>query len=224
MVEIAPSLMCMNITKFTEQINFLNSAADYYHIDIMDGHYVDNMTLSPWFIEQLRESSTLPIEAHLMVTNPIEYIPKLIKLDVDLISIHAEHLNGQAFRISNQIKSAGKKLGVVINPETPLMLIDDYLSKVDTVTIMTVDPGFAGQQFIKESIKKIEDLKKKREEDNLNFSIQIDGSCNKTTYNQLISAGADRLVLGSSGLFNLDENLEMAYSKMLEDINQSMSV
>lgn len=204
----------MDISKFEEQINFLNQAVDYYHIDIMDGHYVSNMTLSPWFIEQLKNHTKIPLDVHLMVTNPIEYVEQLLDLGVEVISIHAEFLNGHAFRLSQTIKQHGKKMGVVLNPETPLNLITDYLHLIDIVTVMTVDPGFAGQSFISESLDKVRKLKDYRKENNLIFEIQIDGSCNKNTYHKMIAAGADILILGSSGLFKVDDSIEKAMAVM----------
>lgn len=214
MVKISPSLMCMDISKFEEQINCLNQTVDYYHIDIMDGHYVSNMTLSPWFIEQLKDHTEIPLDAHLMVTNPIEYVDQLLDLGVEVISIHAEFLNGHAFRLSQTIKQHGKKMGVVLNPETPLNLITDYLHLIDIVTVMTVDPGFAGQSFISESLDKVRKLKDYRKENKLIFEIQIDGSCNKNTYHKMIAAGADILILGSSGLFKVDDSIEKAMAVM----------
>jgi len=204
----------MDISKFEEQINCLNQTVDYYHIDIMDGHYVSNMTLSPWFIEQLKNHTKIPLDVHLMVTNPIAYVEQLLDLGVEVISIHAEFLNGHAFRLSQTIKQHGKKMGVVLNPETPLNLITDYLHLIDIVTVMTVDPGFAGQSFISESLDKVRKLKDYRKENNLIFEIQIDGSCNKNTYHKLIAAGADILILGSSGLFKVDDSIEKAIAVM----------
>lgn len=223
MVKISPSLMCMDISKFEEQINCLNQTVDYYHIDIMDGHYVSNMTLSPWFIKQLKDHTTIPIDAHLMVTNPIEYVDQLLDLGVEVISIHAEYLNGHAFRLSEKIKQHGKKMGVVLNPETPLSLVYDYLHLLDIITVMTVDPGFAGQTFISESLKKVRTLKTVREERKLVFEIQIDGSCNEKTYQMMIDAGADILILGSSGLFNLDDSIEKSVEIMKNQLSSATS-
>ena len=222
MIKIAPSLMCMDIGKFNEQISCLNQNVDYYHIDIMDGHYVKNMTLSPWFIEQLNAHTTIPLDAHLMVTNPVEYVEPLLDLGVEVISIHAEYLNGHAFRLSQQIKSQGRKMGVVLNPETSVDLISDYIHLIDIVTVMTVDPGFAGQTFIEESMNKIRQLKDYREKNELSFAIQVDGSCNGKTYHRLIEAGADILIVGTSGLFNLDPKIETAVEIMKEEIYSSV--
>lgn len=218
MVLISPSLMCMNLLAFKKQITFLNQAVDMYHIDIMDGHYVKNMTLSPWFIEQLNKVSTLPLDAHLMVTNPEDYIEDLLALNTKVISLHAEMFMGKAFRIIDQIKAADKQAGVVLNPETPLSTIQDYLHKIDIVTVMTVDPGFAGQKFIEESLEKVKQLKEIRESQQLTFKIQIDGSCNKNTFKILTEAGADILIVGGSGLFNLDPEIQQAFLQMQQDL------
>ncbi|GAA5421184.1 hypothetical protein TEHN0098T_2288 [Tetragenococcus halophilus subsp. halophilus] len=213
-MKVLPSLMCMNLNRFSEQIKYLNNVVDGYHIDIMDGHYVRNMTLSPWFIEQLQEVSEAPIDAHLMVTNPSEYVDELLDLDVESISIHAELLNGQAFRINQKIKKQGKRLGVVLNPESSIETIKDYIHHIDVITVMTVDPGFAGQPFIEESLTKIHLLNEYKIKNNLLYEIQVDGSCNKNTYRSLAEAGADSFIVGTSGLFGLDEDISKAFEKM----------
>ncbi|MCF1585160.1 ribulose-phosphate 3-epimerase [Tetragenococcus koreensis] len=213
-MKILPSLMCMNLSKFNEQIEYLNNVVDGYHIDIMDGHYVRNMTLSPWFIEQLREVSEVPIDAHLMVTNPSEYVDDLLNLEVDIISFHAELLNGQAFRINQKIKKQGKNFGVVLNPESSIETIKDFIHHIDVITVMTVDPGFAGQKFIEESLTKVRFLNEYKINNNLSYEIQIDGSCNKNTYRCLAEAGADNFIVGTSGLFGLNEDINMAFEEM----------
>lgn len=223
MVKLSPSLMCMDLGKFTEQITYLNTVMDYYHIDIMDGHYVNNMTLSPWFIQQLQAHTDVPLDAHLMVTNPVDYVEPLLELGVEVISIHAEHLNGHAFRVNQTIQDKGKKMGVVLNPETPMDLVLDYLHLIDVVTVMTVDPGFAGQKFIVESLNKVRWLKKYREENNLSYLIQIDGSCNENTYQMMLEAGADILIIGSSGLFNLDSDIQKSVAMLNEHLAHAVS-
>lgn len=220
MMKISPSLMCMDLTKFENQINVLNSLVDYYHVDIMDGHYVQNMTLSPWFIEQLNKITKVPIDVHLMVTNPINYLDTLLNLGVSLITIHSEHLVGHAFRISEYLHERGCRLGVALNPETSVSEIGEYINRIDTITVMTVDPGFAGQSFIDETIIKIKNLEKIRKQENLSYEIQIDGSCNKKTYKRLMEAGADCLILGSSGLFGLDPNIEKSWKIMVRDFEE----
>jgi D-allulose-6-phosphate 3-epimerase len=158
-----------------------------------------------------------------MVTNPIDYVEPLLDLGVEVISIHAEFLNGHAFRLSETIKKRGKKLGVVLNPETPLNLIFDYIHLIDIVTVMTVDPGFAGQTFISESLEKVKKLTVYRKENNLGFDIQIDGSCNEKTYQTMIEAGADILIVGTSGLFNLNESIEKSVEIMQGHLDAAVS-
>ncbi|MDK6375277.1 MULTISPECIES: D-allulose 6-phosphate 3-epimerase [Aerococcus] len=220
MVKLSPSLMCMNLTQFSEQINILNKHVDYYHVDIMDGHYVKNITLSPWFISELKKITNLPIDAHMMVTNPEQYIDELLSYNTDQISIHADCLMGQAFRIAQKIHDSGKRFGVVLNPELPINNILDYIDHVDSITIMTVDPGYAGQPFIPEALDKVKKLIKLREENNYSYNIQIDGSCNQKTYEQLSNAGAEVLILGSSGLFNLSDNITKSVEIMKKQVSE----
>ena len=151
-VHFSPSLMCMNLDKFTQEITFLNDHAQSYHIDIMDGHFVPNITLSPWFIGEVRKLSSLPMSAHLMVTDPTFWVDQLIAIKCDYICMHAEVINGLAFRLIDQIHEAGLKAGVVLNPETPVSALLPYINLLDKVTIMTVDPGFAGQRFLESTL------------------------------------------------------------------------
>ncbi len=215
-IKFSPSLMCMDLTEFKEQVEILNERADFYHVDIMDGHFVKNITLSPFFVEQLNKISKLPIDVHLMTEYPGDYIEELGKAGAAYISPHAETINKDAFRIINKIREAGSKVGIVLNPATPVDWIKYYIHLVDKVTVMTVDPGFAGQPFIPEMIGKIRELKKLKEENGYSYIIEIDGSCNERTYKRLVEAGAEVLIVGTSGLFNLDKNLEIAWDKMIE--------
>ncbi|MFS2221380.1 D-allulose 6-phosphate 3-epimerase [Pantoea sp. B65] len=209
-----PSLMCMDLTKFSEQITALNSRASFFHVDIMDGHYVKNITLSPFFIEQLKKVSTIPIDVHLMVENPQEIIPMCLEAGADYISFHPETANNKIFRLINEIHAAGRKAGVVLNPATPVASIKEYIHLLDKITIMSVDPGFAGQQFIPETLNKIAELVKYREDNDLHYLTEIDGSCNEKTFNQIASSGVDVFIVGTSGLFNLDDDVSLAWDKM----------
>lgn len=219
MAKFSPSLMCMDLSKFKEQVEVLNKKADFYHVDIMDGHFVKNITLSPFFIQELKKISKLPIDAHLMVENPSDFVDMTIDAGADYISLHAETINGEAFRLAHYIKEKGKKFGVVLNPETPIETIRHYIHHVDKLTIMTVDPGFAGQKFVVEMIDKIKEAKELKEKYGYKYLITIDGSCNKNTFQQLLEAGAEVLIVGTSGLFNLDEDVEKAWDLMLKDVN-----
>lgn len=219
-VEFSPSLMTMDLDKFTEQISFLNTHADSYHIDIMDGHYVPNITLSPWFIEEVRKISNLPMSAHLMVTKPSSWVQQLIDLRCEWICIHAEVLDGLAFRLIDNIHDAGLKAGIVLNPETPIETIFPYIDLLDKITIMTVDPGFAGQRFIDGTLDKIVALRELREEKGYDYVIEMDGSSNRKTFKKIDEAGPDIYIVGRSGLFGLSESIETSWETMIKDYEE----
>lgn len=218
-VLISPSLMCMDLLKFKEQIEFLDQHVDYFHIDIMDGHYVPNLTLSPFFVQQVNRIATKPLDCHLMVTKPENYIDDLARAGADMITLHVETISGQAFRLFDKINNLGMKIGLIFNPETSLESAKYYLHKVDKVTVLTVDPGFAGQSFIPEMLQKIEELKQYRQQQQLDYQIEIDGSCNPNTFQSLLKSGADVLIVGSSGLFNNDPDIVKAWQVMQDAIN-----
>ena len=212
----SPSLMCMDLLSMKEQVEILNERADFYHVDIMDGHFVKNITLSPFFVSNLKRISKLPIDVHLMTEYPDDYIEELAKSRADYICPHAETINKDAFRIINKIKGFGCKAGIVLNPATPIEWIKYYIHLLDKITVMTVDPGFAGQPFIPEMLDKIKELKELKEKNGYNYLIEVDGSCNERTFDILTEAGAEVLIVGSSGLFNLDSDLPKAWDKMME--------
>ncbi|MEY5324219.1 D-allulose 6-phosphate 3-epimerase [Salmonella enterica subsp. enterica serovar Corvallis] len=220
---IAPSLMCMDLLRLEEQVSFLNDKIGYFHVDIMDGHYVPNLTLSPFFVSQMKRVASAPIDCHLMVTNPQDYISTLADAGASMVSFHAETANGQAFRLIDNIRSAGMKCGLVVNPETQLDIVTLYLDRVDKVTIMTVDPGFAGQAFISAMLKKIAAFAEYRQQHQLEFLIEVDGSCNKNTYSALVEAGADVLIVGSSGLFGHSEDIGEAWQIMQRNLAEALA-
>lgn len=187
----------------------------------MDGHYVPNITLSPWFIEQVKKISSVPISTHLMVTHPTQWIDQLIKIRSEFICVHAEVMNGIAYRLINQVHNADLKFGVVLNPETKIDIIMPYIDLVDKITIMTVDPGFAGEKFIDNTLEKIRALRILRDNNNYNYLIEMDGSSNKNTFEKIQKAGPDIYILGRSGLFGLNENIETSWYEMLQDSNSA---
>lgn len=219
-VEFSPSLMTMDLDKFKEQITFLNDQVDSYHIDIMDGHYVPNISLSPWFIQEVRKISTLPLSAHLMVTEPAFWVQQLIDINCEWICMHAEVLDGLAFRLIDQIHDAGLKAGIVLNPETPVSVILPYIDRLDKVTIMTVDPGFAGQRFIEGAVDKIVELRELREEYDYHYVIEMDGSSNRKSFKRIDEANPDIYIVGRSGLFGLDDDIAKAWSIMVADYQE----
>ena len=214
--KFSPSLMCMDLTRFREQIMAMNGRADFYHVDIMDGSYVKNITLSPFFIENLKKITDVPIDVHLMVNHPEDIIPMCIDAGADIISFHPETANNKIFRLLNQIKDAGRRCGVVLNPATPADAIKEYAHLLDKVTVMSVDPGYAGQKFIPESLTKIKELIAMRENKGYHYLTEIDGSCNEKTFNVISRSGVDVFIVGTSGLFSLADNVSDAWDKMLD--------
>ncbi|MCO4138016.1 ribulose-phosphate 3-epimerase [Citrobacter portucalensis] len=214
--KFSPSLMCMDLTRFREQITAMNGRADFYHVDIMDGSYVKNITLSPFFIENLKKITDVPIDVHLMVNHPEDIIPMCIEAGADIISFHPETANNKIFRLLNQIKDAGRRCGVVLNPATPADAIKEYAHLLDKVTVMSVDPGYAGQKFIPESLNKIKELIAMRETQGYHYLTEIDGSCNEKTFNVISRSGVDVFIVGTSGLFSLADNVSDAWDKMVD--------
>lgn len=221
-MKFSPSLMCMDFLNMREQLEVMNHHVPLYHVDIMDGHYCKNITLSPDLVKTFRKVTEVPMDCHLMTTNPGDWIERLAQAGAAYISPHAETINGEAFRILNLIESLGCKTGLVLNPATPLSFAEPYLNRIDLLTLMTVDVGFAGQAFIDEVLDKIALAKKWREEKGYHYEIQIDGACNVKSYKKATEAGADILIVGSSGLFGLDPDLERAFEKLYQDYENCM--
>lgn len=221
-IHISPSLMTMDLDKFKEQISFLDKKVDSFHIDIMDGHFVPNLSLSPWFITEARKLTTKEMSAHLMVTDPTFWVQQLIDVKCDVICIPAENTNGIAFRLIDQIHDAGLKAGVVLNPETPLSVVEPYMELLDKITIMTVDPGFAGQKFQTKMLNKIVELRKLRDaNENYHYEIELDGSTNKAHWKTIYDARPDVYVIGRSGLFGLNEDIEASWNQMVDEFEET---
>ena len=219
-VKIAPSLMCMDMLNVREQMKILNRA-DYLHIDILDWHYARNLCLSPAFMHQLKTVTDVPMDAHLMVDNTdLDLVDLCIASGAGIITLPSDVVQNRAFRLIDRIKSAGVKAGAHINPAMPLDMVSPYIHLLDMITFMTVDPGFAGQRFVAESLSKITLSKQLKLEKGYAFEIQVDGCCNKNTYKQLYGAGAEVFVLGSSGLFNNAPRLEDAWEIMEREIEK----
>lgn len=213
--------MCMDFLDIKNQIEILNTRCDFYHVDIMDGHYVPNLTLSPDFVSAVSKVATKPLDCHLMVTNPADYIELLAQAGAEFICPQAETITADAFRTLGKIKQNGCRAGIVLNPATPLSAIQYYLDLLDKITIMTVDPGFAGQSFIRQMLCKIEQARTLKEKNGYGYIIEVDGSCNEKTFAELHKAGAECFVVGTSGLFSLDNNLETAWDKMKENFSKA---
>ena len=197
-IKIAPSILSADFSRLGDEIIKIEQAgADWIHIDIMDGHFVPNLTFGPPVVASIRKMSKLPFDVHLMVTNPQDLIEPFAAAGADIITVHAEtapHLH----RLLQTIKAQGKKAGVSVNPSTPLTAVEEVLADVDMVLLMSVNPGFGGQQFIPSTIHKISRLKDMLATRKLSVDIQVDGGINTVTAPQAIAAGANILVAGSS--------------------------
>mgnify|MGYP001042065466 CR=1 FL=1 len=198
MVKIAPSILSADFSKLGEEIIAVDRAgADYIHIDVMDGHFVPNITIGPLIVEAVRPVTKLPLDVHLMIENPDHYIEAFAKAGANFITVHVEacrHLH----RTIQNIKSFGVKAGVVLNPATPVESIQHIIGDIDMVLLMSVNPGFGGQTFIPEVLSKIRKVKEMAEQKGLSVEIEIDGGVNPETARQCIEAGATVLVAGSA--------------------------
>jgi ribulose-phosphate 3-epimerase len=195
---IAPSILSADFSRLGEEIKSVEEAgADWIHIDVMDGHFVPNITIGPLIVEAVKRSTRLTRDVHLMIENPDAYIADFAKAGSSIITVHAEVCN-HLHRTIHAIKDLNVKAGVVLNPATPLSAIDWILEDVDMVLLMSVNPGFGGQKFIPQSIQKIKDLKKSIETKGLNTLIQVDGGINIDTIGMVSEAGADVFVAGSA--------------------------
>lgn len=198
MVEIVPSILAADFARLGEQIDLVADAgAHMIHVDIMDGHFVPNLTMGPPITESLRKATMLKLDHHLMIEDPDTFAPLFIKAGADAVSVHYEacrNLN----RTLNLLRDEGAKAGVVINPHTTVDLLQDVLDIVDYVLVMSVNPGFGGQKFIPLSLDKIRHLDRIRRERGLNFAIEIDGGINLHNVGDAARAGVDWVVVGSS--------------------------
>jgi ribulose-phosphate 3-epimerase len=200
MVYVAPSILSANFAKLGEEIKEAEiGGADWIHVDVMDGHFVPNITIGPLVVEAIRPVTKLPLDVHLMIEQPDRYIPDFVKAGADLISVHVEactHLH----RTLHLIKQSGVKAGVVLNPATPISLIEHVLDEqLDLVLIMTVNPGFGGQAFIPGMLNKIRTLREQANAKGLTgLHIEVDGGINEVTARQVAEAGANVLVAGNA--------------------------
>ncbi len=202
MVKIAPSILSADFARLADEIKDVErGGADWIHIDVMDGHFVPNITIGPLIVEAVRPVTQLTLDVHLMIEEPDRYIPQFVKSGADIVSVHQEacrHLHRTIYAIKEQ----GAKAGVVLNPATPLVMIESVLADVDLVLLMTVNPGFGGQKFIPHVLPKVAALRRMLDERGLGrVEIEIDGGVNAETARQCEQAGATVLVAGSA-VFN----------------------
>lgn len=201
MIKVAPSILSADFSKLGEEINRLESAgADLVHIDVMDGHFVPNITLGPLVVKAVRKFTTLPFDVHLMISKPDDYIDSFINAGADVITVHAEALT-HLHRTLQKIRQSGKKAAVALNPATPLTEVEWILGDVDMILLMTVNPGFGGQSYIESMTEKIRTLRGMIKARGLDVDIQIDGGIGHENIYKVTEAGANVIVSGSA-IFN----------------------
>lgn len=202
--KIAPSILSADFTRLGEEIQAVEAAgADYIHVDVMDGHFVPNITIGPLVVEAVRRITELPLDVHLMISNPDMYIDDFAKAGSDIITVHAEAAN-HLHRTIQQIRNQGVKPAVSLNPSTPLEMISYVLSDLDMVLLMTVNPGFGGQKFIPEVLPKIRRLREVAQDLDLELEIEVDGGIAPDTIHLPAEAGANVFVAGSAIFYSDD--------------------
>ena len=215
-IQISPSILAGDFSNLGSEIKKLeDGGADMIHVDVMDGHFVPNLTIGPPVIKSLRKYTNLPFDVHLMISPVHKYIKNFSDAGADIITIHPEATKNLKDSI-DLIKNLGKKVGISLNPDTPIDKIVKYLNEINLVLVMTVHPGFGGQKFISKILDKIKNLKKIKDEKNFDFKIEVDGGINLDNLSQVASAGADTFVAGSA-IFN-----ENDYSAVIKKMRSSL--
>lgn len=217
-IKIAPSILSADFSKLGDEVQMLEkNGADYIHIDVMDGHFVPNLTMGPMIVKSLRDKTSIPFDVHLMMDNPMDFVDEYIDAGADNITLHAEVLP-HLHRSLNYIKKKNINCAVALNPSTPLTVLDYVLDELDMVLIMTVNPGFGGQSFIPAILNKINDLRNKLNILNRPIDIEVDGGISLENIKKVVTAGANIIVVGSS-VFNSknpDTMLKALKAKALE--------
>ncbi|WNG30132.1 ribulose-phosphate 3-epimerase [Cystobacter fuscus] len=196
-VLVSPSLLSSDFGRLAEEVRAVEAAgADWIHVDVMDGRFVPNITLGPVIVQAIKKAATRPLDVHLMIVEPEKYVEAFVKAGADILTVHAEactHLH----RVLQQIRHAGARPAVVLNPATPLSAVEEVLGDVDMVLLMSVNPGFGGQGFIPHTVDKVRRLRAMLDARGLHTHIQVDGGINSETARLVVAAGADVLVAGS---------------------------
>lgn len=223
-LKFSPSLMCMDYLNIGRDISVLNRFFDSFHVDIMDGHFCKSIHLSPEYVRSISTIAQIPIEVHLMVENPDDYISDLIDCGADMIIIHVESAQQKVFRIINQIKSAGKSVGIALCPATPVECIRYMLGYVDKVTVLNVDIGFVGQKLIPEMLVKTREINTIRRQEGYTYVIQADGGVSEETFSSLVAAGVDDFVIGKKALFSKGSNTCDCSQQFYKDFRTAMEM
>ena len=207
-IQISPSILSADFSQLGNEIKRLEEAgADMIHVDVMDGHFVPNLTMGPPVIKALKKYTKLPFDVHLMISPVHKYIKDYADAGADIITIHPETTDNLEDSIQH-IKKLNKKIGISLNPETQIEVVKKFLEKIDLVLIMSVHPGFGGQKFIPKVLDKIKELKKIKDQQNLNFDIEVDGGINFDNNKLVIKAGANILVSGTTVFKNNNGNIK----------------
>ncbi len=217
MKKIAPSILNADLSNLSQQIRYVEiGGADWIHCDIMDGHFVPNITFGPPVVKAVKNSTRLPVDVHLMIDNAEKYLESFVENGADILTVHQEaqvHLN----RTLTRIKELGIKAGVSVNPSTPVYSLHEVLELVDLILIMTVNPGFGGQSFIESTLRKVEQLSALRERNGYKFLIETDGGISKENILSVSNAGCDVFVVGSA-IFKSD-NISATTTELRNIVN-----
>lgn len=219
---LAPSMGCCDLYDFEHQVRYIDENADFLHIDIKDGNYVKTFGVGPDFMTVLKKTVKTPMDAHLMVKHPQNFLEVCAEAGAAYITPHTDCIESDAFVTINKIRSLGCKAGIALNPATPLEAIRYYLSLLSKVTIMIVDAGYAGQKVITQMYDKIQTLVQWRNAMGLDFLIEADGSMNSGVYEPLYKSGADVVVLGPPALWNKDPDIEKAWGIMQKEVDEEL--
>jgi ribulose-phosphate 3-epimerase len=215
MIKLAPSILSADFARLGEQVaEVARAGADYIHVDVMDGHFVPNITIGAPVVAAIRPLTSLPLDVHLMIEHPERYISEFVRAGADIVTVHVEaspHLQNTI----GLIKELGAKAGVSLNPPTPLSAVDEFIHHVDLVLIMSVNPGFGGQSFIPETLPRIENMRKILDARGLSAELEVDGGINADNAPDIVKAGADVLVAGNS-VFRAEDGIRQALQRLRE--------
>ena len=215
MIKLAPSILSADFARLGEQVaEVARAGADYIHVDVMDGHFVPNITIGASVVASIRPLTSLPLDVHLMVEHPERFISEFVHAGADIITVHVEacpHLHGAI----ELIKKLGARAGVSLNPPTPLSAVDEFIHHVDLVLIMSVNPGFGGQSFIPETLPRIAKMRKILDDRGLSAELEVDGGINADNAPDIVKAGANVLVAGNS-IFGAEDGISQALQRLRE--------